>query len=324
MEEIKNDKKTKSEQLYEKVDMLATKIEQEPNVIKRTFYAIRAKLVLAKIQRQIDIQNIKDEYSEKRMDNLIEAELDESDTTSEIISLNRRINDLKRQIGMYSEYDVNSKSFMFGQSNVERKGGVDNYIARLNQSGRPDQIEAAEKMKFVESLKKELRERQEELKGKQDILRDIDLNTKMSNKSLKTEETALVVKKKINIFSKISNFFKNVWSGIKEGREQHEDVKERRQQGMEQDDGKKLTREEALAQLEKEYLNSRESIIQEYARAEEEFKGTQAKSQADDFRAQVRKMAESSEPKVVPEVFDVPIVEESARHDESPEQESSR
>lgn len=324
MEEREESKRTKSQKLYDKVNDLATKIENEPNVIKRTLYSIRAKLVLAKIQRQIDIKEIRDRYEAERKQNDEEAEFDEIDSRDDIIYLTSRVNELQDEIKRNSNYDYQSSKFMFGKGEVERKGGVDNYIERLKQSGRLRQVTVAERMKYVEELKKELSDRQAELADKQERLAEIDDNRKLKNKTSKTEETALVVKKKINIFAKISNFFRNVVAGIKEGKAQHQDIENKKAQGIEREDGKFETREEALTRIETEYQKMKEKVLAEYEGAENSFKGEQAKSQANNFREQVRQMAAKTGYEMKPEEAEAAEgkkqeeeIEDSIEHEET-------
>ncbi len=282
---------TKSQKLYNKVNDLVTKIENEPNVIKRTLYSIKAKLVLAKIQRQIDIQDIRDKYDTDRNQNDLDAEIAELDTRDDIIDLTSRINTLQDIININSDYDYESSRFMFGKSDVERKGGIDNYIKRLRQSGRIQQVDAASQMQYVENLKRELRAKQAELADKQGILAGIDKDRKDKNRASKVEETALVVNKKINIFARISNFFKKIVEGIKEGKTQSQAVKNEKAKGIERTEGQMETRKDALAKLEEEYQKRRAEILEEYDRAEQNFKDGQAREQANKFREELKEMA---------------------------------
>lgn len=131
-------KKEKAQMLYEKVNILAEKIEKEPSATKRALYTIKAKMILAKLQRQIDISKIKEDYSTRRQNNKNEAEEDKSDARSDIIRLKRDINKVEEQIRKNADYDYKSNRFMFGTQEIDSNGGIDNYVNILKGSGRPE------------------------------------------------------------------------------------------------------------------------------------------------------------------------------------------
>lgn len=189
-------KKTKAEALYEKVNILAEKIEKEPSAMKRALYSIKAKMILAKLQRQIDIQKIKQQYSKQRQDNLKEAEESKTDTRSDIIAMVQKINGLEDQIKRNADYDYQSKRFMFGTREIDSSGGINNYVQILKQSGRPEQVAAAQKIQDTEALRLELKNLKESLRDAQEELHYTDIDTQDKNEQLKREEKSLVVRKK--------------------------------------------------------------------------------------------------------------------------------
>lgn len=281
-------KKTKAEKLIEKVSNLAEKIENEDSIAKRTLYSMRAKILMSRIQRQIDIQEIRQEYSNDREQMAEDAEASKIDSRSEIIEINRQMNMLRSLVDRNQAYDYESPSFIFGADEVERYGGVENYIDTLLKSERTDQTEAAIQMRNIEYYKGELDKLEEELEQKRNKLAEIDRGTEFATKTSRREEKALIVKEKMNIWGRISNFFKNIKEGIKSGRSERKDIKN---QKIPMETGESQSREEALQALDEEYEKRRAAIEERYAMEGQMTKHKNASTQANDFRMQVKEAA---------------------------------
>lgn len=213
MEELVMEK-SKSEKLMEKINLLADKIENEKNPIKRTLYSIKAKMVIAKLDREIEIQNLKEQYGNEIADRSEDAKYEKIDTRSGILKINNRIREIERQLNTDRAYDPNSREFMFGQGEIENNGGVNEYAEILRASGRPDQIQAAGKMQEMQALREELNSLKDELEERKNGLGAIDFETEEANRKSERKMNALVLK--TNTWTRVTDWFKSIGAGLKE------------------------------------------------------------------------------------------------------------
>lgn len=211
MEEMRQ---SKSEKLMEKINLLAEKIENEKNPIKRTLYSIKAKMVIAKLDREIEIQNIKEQYNNEIADRVEDTEYTKMDTRSDILGINNRIREIEIQLNIDRAYDPNSRDFMFGQGEVAANGGTQQYAEVLRASGRPEQIQAADKMQEMQALREELNGLKEELEARKYELEVIDLETDKANMKAERKMNALVLK--TNTWTRVTDWFKSIGAGLKE------------------------------------------------------------------------------------------------------------
>lgn len=218
--------KTKAQKLYEKCKKLAENYEKEESLAKRILYGTKLKMAIAKLDREIDLDNIKQKFEkekEGRDANLSESKKDKRKNISE---LTKRIKSLKRELKSNSEYDYKSEKFMYPKSDVNSMGGINNYIDELRKSKDPDLIETADKIEKASSLREKIEGLEEDLAKEKDDLRYADKRAKVEDKKAKMQETAMVVRKKANIFSRVGDFFKSAYQNMREAREEKRELKQ--------------------------------------------------------------------------------------------------
>lgn len=263
MEEMKQ---SKSEKLMEKINLLAEKIENEKNPLKRTLYSIRAKMVIAKLDREIEIQNLKEQYDNEVADRVDDAEYAKMDTRSDILGINNRMREIEIQLNMDRAYDPNSRDFMFGQGEVVTNGGIEQYADILRASGRAEQVHAADKMQEMQALREELNTLKEELEARKFELEDIDFETEKENRKSERKMTALVLK--TNTWTRVTDWFKSIGAGVKEAFTGNKAVTEAN------------TNKKAIKRLNRANMKNGEKLIkQNYKQVMKELKQTYKASQ---------------------------------------------
>lgn len=211
-------KKTKSEKLEEKINALIEKIENEKDPNKRALYSIKASVILEKINEELELQEAKEKYESERQEKRENVKDEKSDIRNEILRLNIRKNYIKRKISEQSRYDSDSKNFILSGDNDEilNQGGIYQYLNNvLRTSGKLEQMDVADKIEQVENLKSELAQVEKDLQSKSNELKGIQMESQNDEISAKVKQTALVVKSKVNIFTKMRNFFKIVKDNVK-------------------------------------------------------------------------------------------------------------
>ena len=308
----------KSKKLLEKIELLSQKIEEEKSPLKRHILSFQVKMLIAKIQREIDLQNLKASYDNKR-ETLLSEKLDrETGAIDNIASLSEQIKQLKRDIRGNEEYDEQSPNFMYPKKYIEQVGGIEGLTEKLKESPKEDSQYTAWKIESISRQRQELEKLQEELKQEQEKLEYSQDDYNQDKKDLKREETALVVKQKINVFSRIGNFFKNMAEEVRAYRDEKRQIKELTIKQKEEE--KKLDEEhEKLMQELKEKLEREKQEIRESHQIEREEQQIQTgKDTAASFRSKMSEMAKSEEPEGVytgeppeqPTHMDEPIVQQ--------------
>lgn len=295
-------KKTKADKLMEKINTLAMRIEKEKNPVTRMLYSIRAKMVIAKLDREIGLQELAEKYKNDRAKIGVENKNEKLEARSDIIWINQRINALQRQLNENSDYDYASSNFLFGSGEVEKSGGIEQYVDILKTSGRHEQVYAASQIENIENLKGELNSLQDELKQKQEELAQIDKKELQADKKIRRQETVLVVKNKFNIFTKISDVFKSIKEGIKETFAEHKKVQEVEKSAKEVKAANDAGYDKACEELKAEYDEKMQALYELYNKKQEqaERRGNRdkaktrrdsAKTQAAQFRSQMQDLA---------------------------------
>lgn len=202
-------KSPKAQKLYDKVNKLIEKIEQEKNPLMRHILSFKVKMLVNKIQRELDIQAIR----ENSANALKELKLDQSDfeneTLDNISELSALIESKNRQLRANEEYDYESPYFIYPKKYVEKNGGIKSLTTTLKNSPKPDSQNAAKRIELASRLRKEIDELSDKLKEEQEYLKASSIVYNKEQRKIKGQELALTVAKKANIFSRIGNFFKS-------------------------------------------------------------------------------------------------------------------
>lgn len=215
-----------NQELEEKVEILKQKILQEEDKKKIAQYTIKVEILMSRIEQN------------RRLKELHESKLS---IRPQIYALKTKISEIKRELRMNADYDIQSPKFIFTQEDI-KKTGINKYIQELINSGKPEQIEVAQKIRENINRRLELEKANKELKEKQNNLKSINKTLKKQNYNIWEEGKFLVERKNsrnilttisngfstiINVFNGTRNGIKIIWSQIKENRRIHkEEIKD--------------------------------------------------------------------------------------------------
>ncbi len=286
----------KSKKLVEKINKLTEKIEQDKSPLKRHLMSFQVKMLLSKIQREIDLQNIKAEYNDRRDLLLARKERREDKSIEKIATLNNEIRALERDMRANEEYDVESEGFLYPEKYVRESGGIENLTERLKNSKNPEAQETARKIEQIAQKREKLEKLYEKLDNEKDNLEFSSDYYKRGKKRLDKEEKSLVLKQKFNVFSKIGDFFKNMSEEIKAYREEKRELK-----------GMKETYKFEMNEIDDEYEKQMEELKERYKAEKEKMKEKQkeemqnkqnelGKDKAVAFRERIGQEAKVEEP----------------------------
>lgn len=218
-------KNKKGNELTEKVEELASKLESETSSIKRVLYSVKLQMVLAKIQREIDIREIQEEYGKDRTERTETINDRKREHRENIADLIENIKKYEKRVKYNAEYDYDSSKFAFKESKLSKTSNVDEYIKTLRESGSDKLNRAADQIEATLEDKRYLKELKQQLKEAKGNLSKEDSRTKKQNFKSTIEEKALVTTKKLNIFDRIKNAWKGLMTGLKSEKEQRDEMK---------------------------------------------------------------------------------------------------
>lgn len=223
---MEENKKTKSELLTEKCNKLVEKLETEKSPIKRALYSVKLKILIAKIEKELEIQNIQENYGIEREEIKYNFANYRKNYRKEIGEFAKNIRIYQNKLARNAEYDPYSKEFLYPKSEIEREGGIDNFIDSLRDD---DDYRSKDLANIIEATLEDrriLEEMQEELSEKQNVLENLDTMRKKEIKKSEKEEKALIKKEKIGIFQSIKMFFDGMIAEFKANKEKRNNIKE--------------------------------------------------------------------------------------------------
>ena len=136
------EKKEKSEKLEEKIDKLVEKIENEKSKTKRLAYIIKCKMLINKLEREINLRKVKEDFEASKEENNITAKEIKVVTRRNIIVLNKKIERLEKDLKANRRYNTASSDFMFPL------GEVDNALRKANNIVSRKEMMVTAKSKF--------------------------------------------------------------------------------------------------------------------------------------------------------------------------------
>lgn len=291
-----NHSKTLSEKartLMEKIDLLSQRIEQEKSPLKRHILAFKVKMLIAKIQREIDLQNLRASYEDKRTALLTDKEDRENSAIDNIAILNSKIKTLQREMSGNEEYDAESPYFMYPKNYVQDSGGVENLTKKLKESKKVESQQAAKRIEEMAIKRQELNQLYEELKQEQESLEYSQGDYEQDMNDLDKEEKSLVIRQRLNIFTRIGDFFKGIVQEAKLYREEKAQIKDLR---VKQKEDESVIDEEFNRKMQelREEREKAKQQLRESQRGERENQQNQlGQDTAADFRKQMAEMGKT-------------------------------
>lgn len=203
----------KSKKLIEKVDKLCEKIKEEKNPVKLHMLTFKVRMLQSKIQRELDLQNLKENYQLKRDELKKGKDARDIDEIEAIDNLSKKIKLKEQEIESNSDVDIDSPDCIYSRKAIESKGGVQGFCDFIKKNGKDDVKITAQRMEHTEQLKQELEELQNQLEEQQGLLENSEAQYNKDKRGLAIEETRMTIAKK-NPFLRVGDFFKAVGAGI--------------------------------------------------------------------------------------------------------------
>ena len=212
-EQNKKPQTKKAADLESKIADLYDKIAKEENLFKRHINQFKIRGLIAKLQREIDRQNLKEKYDLKRKRMAREKNRKEEDLLVKTTDMQEEIDNLKKILKGNQEYDYKSKSFMYPKDYVEKVGGIENLTEKLKGIDKEATQNAAKKMEQMVETRRQLSEMKEKLKAEQEKLSNLDVEYYNKEKRLKKKEKSLALVNN-NPLNKLKGWFSNAFAEI--------------------------------------------------------------------------------------------------------------
>lgn len=198
---------TKDPQLVDKVNNLCELLEAETNPIKKGIYSAQLDFLISRMEKEIDIQTIKEEYIQKRLE-LKEAYDSKIPTITS--SKEKALNDIdkySREMKRYSRYDPKSPKFAFKFELENAQGNLTEFQMDLIAQDKVDLADRIDKAVLSRENYEHAVSELEQLEEKGYTLQEDLMSEQEQNKK---EETSLITQrhKKGNIFTRIFNAIK--------------------------------------------------------------------------------------------------------------------
>lgn len=203
----------KDKELSDKINNLLGKLETEGNSLKRGIYTARLNFLIARLQKEIEIINIKKDYQDKR--NKLEEEIKNQKATNTSGKSEALQNEeyIEIELKQCSKYDSKSPDFLFKEELDDVEGDVDKLIKQLEEQQHYDLAN-----RIGDAKKK--REEYEDVKNQIDKLKEtgkeIRKEAKLKKRKSRKDETSLIINKKIkgNIVTRLINAIKKGWGEL--------------------------------------------------------------------------------------------------------------
>ena len=206
----------KAKKLLEKVKLLNNKMRNDDmSLAKKHILALRIKLLVSKIQREIDIQNIKEDYEWKKEELAQKSDEKEKQYCDDIAKTTEQIKRIQRMLNGNKEYDYESSQFAFPKEYVDKKGGIESFTKNLKKSREPETILAATKIEQVNKKRQELEKLQKQLEKQNVKLNNNDRKYNIDKSEIDKEEKFMILSRN-NIFTRVKDWFKEVKGQISE------------------------------------------------------------------------------------------------------------
>ena len=257
------EKSPKAQSLIKKYDALVEKIEQEKNPIKLVMAKFKLNQLQAAIQKAIDLQQSKEEFMERKE---YLSRVKEEDTRSTTVGMASLINK-KQKLKLQSdpEYNPRSPYFMYDKTMIDLHGGLTNLVDYLKKDSSILAQHTADKIEKEMKRNKELDDIENSIKQTREEAHDIKSNYTKGMAKTNIQEMAMTVNNKVNIFSKIGNWFKSGKKVFSETMETRKEMRQLRKEKMERDQSARAARDARVEEAMKVYQ-------EEMARAQQKLK----------------------------------------------------
>ena len=245
------EKSPKAQNLIKKYDALVEKIEQEKNPIKLVMAKFKLNQLQAAIQKAIDLQQSKEEFMERKE---YLSRVKEEDTRSTTVGMASLINK-KQKLELQSdpEYNPRSPYFMYDKTMIDLHGGLTNLVDYLKKDSSILAQHTADKIEKEMKRNKELDDIENSIKQTREEAHDIKSNYTKGMAKTNIQEMAMTVNNKVNIFSKIGNWFKSGKKVFSETMETRKEMRELKEEKMKREQLAQAARDKSVEEAMKKY-----------------------------------------------------------------------
>ena len=201
-----------SKKLIIKIRELCDKSKSEKNIVKKHFLRFKIRMLATKIQKELDLYNLKEEYRLKAEEIKSKKDQKQKDDMLAIISINEKIKQRERILSSNAEYDYYSPDFMFPKSTVATCGGAKQFSKSLQEDENPIIKNAGKKVadmmiyrEQIKTLRKQMEDRQRAMDARERVSLEEDQELAEDR-----EDKLMVLEKQNNIFGQIKSLLKNV------------------------------------------------------------------------------------------------------------------
>lgn len=274
----------KSKKLLDKIDLLTEKIEAEKSPLKRHLLSFKVKRLIARIQKEIDLNNIKDYYQGLREDLKVKKEEKDAEALDSVALMTNKIKKLQMELSGNEEYDAESQYFMYPQQFVKQTGGVDKLVEKLKRSPQIESQRAAERIESMAEKRKELDSLYDELEQAQDDLKNGQKDYRKQQIKYTIKEKSMVLKQKVNFLPGIANFFMTIGEQAKLYIEEKLEDREFRRQQKEEERETNRSYRECIKNLERERKQAKKQAREERTGNKDVRQRMSAQYMAEDMR----------------------------------------
>lgn len=293
--DIKPELTEKAKKLIAKVEMLTAKIEKEKNPLKRHITAFRVKMLMAKIQKEIDLQNIRSKYELKKKQLKTKKEESELENEDNIAKTTAQIKQLKKELKGNEEYDYKSKNFMYPKEHVEKNGGLQEFSKKLQKSKSAETQNAGQKMELMETKRKELQKLQDKLNTYKEELKNSDAIYNKKVSGLEFKQKSLIVAEKANIFTWIKSTFSNITGQVKTYLEERKENKALQAEQMKEEQELEDTYIKQIEELREQLENAKQEMREKNEADRQSQTEQNGKDMASSFKEQISNMKNYSQ-----------------------------
>ena len=242
----------KSKKLLDKIDLLTEKIETEKSPLKRHLLSFKVKRLIARIQKEIDLNNIKDYYQGLKDDLKLEKEENDAEALDSVALMTNKIKRLQMELRGNEEYDAESQYFMYPQQFVKQTGGVDKLVEKLKQSSHTESQQAAQRIEAMAEKRKEIEAYNKLLEQAQDDLKNGQKDYRKQQIKHTIEEKSMLLRRKVNFLPGIASFFRTIGEQAKSYIEEKLEDREFKKQQKEEERETNRSYRECIKNLKQE------------------------------------------------------------------------
>ena len=279
------EKSKKAKKIIMKIDKLEKALKEEKNPIKRITAKFKLYQLKAELQQAIDLAISKAEFENRR--NMLKSGKEDNDRLDikEIAKLTAMKKLIENKLFANAEYDIQSPDFLYDSNIVEQQGGINNILLQLQNDRNPSSQDTVRRIQEMMEARAELNNVKKQLKETRERLNGSQKRYNQDSRTLNTEEMAMTVTSKLNIFNRIGNAFKAGKRMLEENAQMREKIRQLKEEEKRKDEMAKNIRDDTLEEARTAYERELEEIRKQRAELDAREQAAQQTFQGAQFKA---------------------------------------